>query len=42
MLEGYHRYMSPAQDETALLPLFLIAVHIENIMEPLRELHYAE
>jgi len=42
MLEGYHKYHEPGIDATGLLPLFLKAVHIENILEPLRELHYAE
>ncbi|GEM_PF-592859 len=39
LLEGYTRYRSLPDSEIALLPLFLKACHIENILEGYRELH---
>jgi Ser/Thr protein kinase RdoA (MazF antagonist) len=41
MLEAYHKNFSPDFDAISLLPTFLKAVHIENILEPMRELHYS-
>ncbi len=42
MLEEYHKQFNPDFNALDQLPLFLKAVHLENILEPLRELHYAE
>jgi len=42
MLEEYHRHFTPDFDAQGLLPVFWKAVHLENILEPLRELSYAK
>lgn len=42
MLEEYHHHFCPDFDPQQLLPRFLKAAHIENILEPLRELHYSD
>ena len=38
MLDEYYRHHDPGLDPIANLPLYLRAVHIENILEPLRDL----
>lgn len=42
MLEEYHKHFQPGFDAIVQLPDFLKAVHLENILEPMRELHYAD
>lgn len=41
ILEGYHKFHSPGDAELKMLPLFLKACHIENIIEPYREIYKA-
>lgn len=42
MLEEYHKHFNPDFDAIKYLPVFLKAVHLENILEPMRELYYSD